>query len=245
MIVSYNIAKAFAHRDGLEFEHPDKVTQRLQQLAQVIIMTQPDIVCLSEVMTEAGTMPIDQLEFLAKATRLPHVAFGENYNFGIPGYRIVGGNAILSRTPLKPVANISLAGRQPFFVTRNNRRALFAETELHGQTVLVGSLHNDSFNPANNEAQIKQIVDFIGDRPCILAGDFNAKPGSPTMKYIDDCKHFSGEINGNGTFPASAPTQRIDYVFAPPTWLYGGTQVLANAASDHRPVISVFTVPEK
>lgn len=245
VVLSYNIAKAFAHREGFQFEEPSRVTARLNLIAQAIQLAQPDIVCLSEVMTEAGTMPVDQLEYLAKATKLPYMAFGENYNFGIPGYRVVGGNAILSRTPLTPIANISLVGRKPFYVTRNNRRALFAETRIHGETVLVGSLHNDSFDSTNNDAQMKQILEFVSSQPCILAGDFNAKPDSNTLKQIDDSMRFSGVIKGRPTFPAHNPEQRIDYIFGPAEWTHNGTDVLISEASDHRPVVSIFTVPEK
>jgi len=245
VVVSYNVAKAFAHRGGLEFESPARVTSRLDNLATNISLAQPDIVCLSEVMTEAGTMPVDQVEYLAKACRLPYIAFGENYNLGVPGYRVVGGNAILSRTPRTPVANISLAGRRPFFLTSNSRRALFAEATLHGQTVLIGSIHNDSVDAANNDAQMKQILDFLGDQTCILAGDFNATPDTPTMKSKHDVNRTAREIAGRPTFPAHAPDRRIDYAFAPAEWEHVGTTVIPTTASDHRPMLAVFQVPEK
>ena len=245
VVLSYSIAKAFAHRGGFEFEHHLRVTQRLDLLAQAIQVAQPDIVCLSDVMTEAGTMPVNQVEYLAKATRLPYTAFGENYNFGWPGYRVVGGNAILSRTPLKPVANLSLVGRKPFFIKNNNYRALFAETEIFGQTVLIGSLNNDSSNEANNDAQMKQILEFVGERPCVLAGNFNATPSSIALESIVESGRFHGLVDGRPTFPASAPDRRIDYVFGPAEWTHIETDVLITAASDHRPVVSIFTVPEK
>ena len=38
-------------------------------------------------------------------TDLQYWAFGENFNFGLPFYRVVGGNAILSRWPIEPVGN--------------------------------------------------------------------------------------------------------------------------------------------
>jgi endonuclease/exonuclease/phosphatase family metal-dependent hydrolase len=245
VVLTYNVAKAFAHRGGLSFEEPERVTKRLDQIATTIQITQPDLVCLSEVMTEAGPMPVDQVEYLAKAAKLKYVAFGENYNFGIPGFRVVGGNAILSRTPLTPVANFNLTGRKPFFVTSNNRRALFCETTVREQTVLVGSLHNDSFDPANNDAQVSQILAFVGDRPTILAGDFNATPETVAMRRIEESKRFSGEIDGKPSFPAHAPTKRIDYAFGPAEWTHNGTHVLLSAASDHRPVVALFTVPAK
>ncbi|QEL16135.1 endonuclease/exonuclease/phosphatase family protein [Limnoglobus roseus] len=237
-IVAYNIAKGFAHSGGLRFATKAEVEAQLKKMAFTIRAQQPDLVFLSEAMTECGPANVDQVEFLARACGLPHYAFGENYNFGLPFYRVVGGNAILSRTPLTPVANISLAGRQPFYVTGNNRRALFAEAEVNGKTVLLGSLHNDSFNHRNNEAQVRQLLDFIGDRPCVLAGDFNATPKQESITLVKDSDKFAGAFDGPPTFPEKKI--RIDYVFGPKAWKHVETRVLPGDASDHFAVVARF-----
>jgi endonuclease/exonuclease/phosphatase family metal-dependent hydrolase len=263
VVMTYNIAKAFAHIDGVKFEEPARVMARLNKIAEAIQKLNPDVVCLQEVMTEAGTMPVDQVEYLARACRLPYTAFGENYNFGVPGYRVVGGNAILSRTPLTSVANIDLVGRKPFYRTHNSRRALFASTELHGQTLLIGSVHNDSYDPANNDRQAEQLLAFIGDRPCLLAGDFNANPNSPTMNRLHESGKFSGRFFDKAelpagiepaakvkddptipkTFPSHAPDQHLDYILGPKAWEHQELTVMMWPASDHLPVFSVFQVP--
>lgn len=272
VVFSYNIAKAFAHKSGLSFASEAEVHVRLDAMAVRINSFQPDIVCLSECMTEAGFMPVDQVEYLARATGMPYTLFGENYNFGVPGYRVVGGNAILSRTPIKPIANISLAGRQPFYVTKNSRRALFGEVELHGEKVLVGSLHNDSYNPANNLKQMEQIIEFVGDQPTILAGDFNAEPDSPSLKAIENSGRFINKLfepakeNKDGketvaaklemipTFPSDSPSQAIDFIFGPKHWkviengsIHGLVKLgqNANQPSDHLPIYSLFEIGEK
>lgn len=245
VVLSFNMGKAFAHRGDFQFDTAANVTAHLDRIAKDIQFIQPDIVCLQDVMTEAGTMPVDQIEFLAKALRMPYTIFGEHYKVGVPGYRIVGGNAILSRSPLLPVANFSLPGRPPFYSTTNGHRALFADTVVHGQTVTIGCLHNDSVDPDNNDRQMEQILSFLGDRTCILAGDFNAVPGSPTMKRIADSERFVGQFDGQKTFPAHAPTSKLDYVLGPTNWTHAGTNVLITALSHHRPVVAVFTVPAK
>ena len=264
VVLTYNIAKAFAHRSEMTFEEPKNVLATLDRLAAAIQLAKPDVVCLQEVMMEAGRLPVDQVEYLARACRLPHVAFGENYNWGLPGYRVVGGNAILSRTPLKPVKNLSLAGRKPFWSTNNNRRALFVESDIYGTTVLIGSVHNDSFDIANNERQAIQLLDFIGDRPCILAGDFNANPNTPPMQRFEESQKFEGRFFSRGdtppdpnqpltatksvkddptvpkTYPSHAPDKHLDYVLGPKTWKHLETSVMRWLASDHLPVFSVF-----
>lgn len=241
-VVSYNVAKGFAHKKGLEFDTVENVNSRLARMAAAVKAENPDLVFLSEVMTEATPCPVNQLEVLARGIDLPHWAFGENYCFGLPVYRVVGGNAILSRTPLTPVANRSLAGRKPFWDTKNSRRALFASTTLRGRTVLLASLHNDSYDRANNAAQVREELTFIGERLCILAGDFNAKPTEEPIRLVAGSGQFTGAFDGPPTYPADKPDRRIDFVFAPRPWEHVETRVLDCTASDHRPVVAKFRV---
>lgn len=239
-VVAYNIAKGFAPRGGLAFHDETTVAARLDRMAEVIRTERPDVVVLSEAMTESGGCRLDQVEHLARACGLPYWAFGENYCFGLPGYRVVGGNAILSRTPVTPVANPSLVGRRPFFITRNSRRALFATVDLPGGPVLVGSLHNDSYDIRNNAAHVRQLLNFVGDRPCVLAGDFNSNPTQPPTLLLRDSGKFSGAFAGEATFPGHG--EKIDYVLAPAAWEHLGTRVPAGDASDHRAVAARFRV---
>jgi endonuclease/exonuclease/phosphatase family metal-dependent hydrolase len=241
-VVSYNVAKGFAQKKGLEFDTPDAVRGRTARMAEAVRAANPDLVFLSEVMTDCTPCPVNQLDELARGCGLPHTAFGENYCFGLPFYRVVGGNAILSRTPLTPVANIPLAGRKPFWDTQNSRRALFATSELRGRTVLLGSLHNDSFDIRKNATQVRELLAFIADRPCLLAGDFNAKPTQEPIKLLKESERFAGAFDGPPTFPADAPEKRIDFVFAPQGWEHVETRVLDTQASDHRPVVAKFRV---
>ena len=167
-VVSYNIAKAFVHKGGIKFESREKVEGRLRQMAAVVRAENPDLVFLSEAITDCGPCAVDQVEFLARECGLPHAASGENYNVGFPGYRVAGGNAVLSRFPLTGVANFDLAGRRPFWVTKNNRRALAVSAELGGRPTLLVALHNDSYDIRNNEKQVRQILEWLGDRPANL-----------------------------------------------------------------------------
>ena len=70
-------------------------------MAKVIREENPDFVFLSEAVRECTPCPVNQLELLAELCGMHAWAFGENYCFGLPLYRIVGGNAILSRFPLR------------------------------------------------------------------------------------------------------------------------------------------------
>lgn len=243
-ILAYNIAKGFIHQGGLSFAPPDTTAQRLEQIAAIIRAEQPDLVFLSEIVAECGPSPGNQVTALAEATGMHAWGFGENYNLGLPFYRIVGGNAILSRFPLEAVENISLIGRKPFFITRNNRRMLWCATQIAGQRVLLAAVHTDSFNLANNLRQTQQMVAYLNGRPAILAGDFNANPSESSMQFLQASGLFSGALEGPLTFPSHQPEQRLDYILAPNTWQLLESRVLSEMASDHLPVVSVFRLPE-
>lgn len=240
--LSYNIAKGFAHKGGAKFESRAFVEAKLRRMAEVIRAEQPDVVFLSEAITELGPCDVDQVAFLARECGLPHVVTGENYNVGLPFYRVVGGNAILSRTPLTPVANIDLAGRKPFWVTQNNRRVLFVSAEFGGTTVLMAALHNDSFDMRNNEAQVRQLLEYVGERPAVLAGDFNNRPENSSIKLIRASGKFAGAFDGPPTFFEGSRAERIDYIFVPVGWELLEARVIADDTSDHRPLVCRFKV---
>lgn len=242
-ILAYNIAKGFVHKGGMAFAGQDVVARRIQKIADVIMIEQPDMVFLSEIVFECGPCPVNQVISLAEATGMHAWAFGENYNFGLPFYRIVGGNAILSRFPVEPVDNPSLAGRKPFYVTSNNRRMLWCTTQIGGQQVLLTAVHTDSFHLANNLVQTQQLLDYAGERAAIMAGDFNAQPQEPSIRLIRDSGRFTGAFDGPFTFPANAPEQRIDFIFAPAGWELVEHHVVQSQASDHLPVVSTFRIP--
>src|SRR5262249_36407128 len=153
----------------------------------------------------------------AELTGMHAWGFGENYNIGLPFYRAVGGNAILSRWPLEAVANPSLAGRRPFWRTENSR-ALWGATAGGGRRGLLACVHNAPSGRAHTARQVQQVLDFAGDRPAILAGDFEARPADPGMLLLYDSGRFSGAFDGPPTYPAERPDRRIDYVLAPASW---------------------------
>lgn len=152
----------------------------------------------------------------------------------------MGGNAILSQQPLETVANPSLAGRKPFYVTKNNRRLLYCAMTINGEKILLGSVHNDSFNLTNNLAQARQILDYLDGRSAILAGDFNARPREAPMQLFRASGQFIRAFDGPLTFPTTNPQQKIDFILAPASWELLDHRVLQSDASDHLPIISTF-----
>lgn len=240
-IMAYNIAKCFSHQGGMSFDEESKVRERLKKMADLINRENPDILFLSETIFESTPCEVNQVTELASMTTMHSWVFGENYNFGLPFYRVVGGNAILSRFPLEALANPSLAGRKPFWKTHNNRRVLWAAVTLGSERILLASLHTDSFNLPNNAKQMQQILEYAGEQPAILAGDFNARPDTETLQLVKKSEKFTGAIEGDLTFPANKPDRRIDYIFAPKQWTLIDHRVLPDVISDHCAVVSTFT----
>ncbi len=243
-ILAYNIAKCFVYKNRGEFASRDEVIARLDRMAELINEEQPDVVFLSEAVTECGPCNVNQVKYLAEATGMHCWAFGENFNFGLPFYRMVGGNAILSRWPLVTESNPSLAGRQPFYVTKNNRRVLWCRLRLAEDEILLGAMHTDSFQIDNNLIQTRQILDYCAGRPTILAGDFNANPDESSIEAVRVSEEFAGEFNPPKTYPTKAPDQTLDYIFAPANWRLVEHRVLAGTASDHLAIVSTFERPE-
>jgi len=241
-VLSYNIAKGMLNDGTWKFD-TQNVDQRLATIAALIRQENPDLVFLSEVVFECQPCSRNQVEYLAAETDLKHWATGENYNLGLPFFRIVGGNAILSRWPLTPVSNIPLPIQKPFYVTRNNRRALFCQIELAGQPLLLGAIHNDSFDLKNNLVQVQQQREHMAGRPCILAGDFNAMPHEPAIELLKKSGQFIAVYDGPHTFPTSKPDQTIDLIFAPAGWTVVEHHVPQCDASDHLPVVTTFRLP--
>ena len=241
-IMAYNLAKGFVHSGFLSFASEEQINARLDTMAELIKQEDPDLLFLSEAVLECGPVPINHVRTLAEKTGMAYWAFGENFNFGLPGYRMTSGNAILSKAPLAAVANPSLTGRQPFYITFNNRRVLFCRVKVAGREVLLGSIHTDSFNLDNNLAQTKQILEFCENEPAILAGDFNCNPDEPSIPLVMETGRFAGSTEDVLTFPADQPDQTLDYIFAPSEWEQTKHRVLESEASDHCPVVATFRV---
>jgi hypothetical protein len=96
-ILTYNIAKLFIHRGELSFEPVATARARLARIAGIIRDEHPDLVFLEEVVYDCALCPVNQVVELAEGTGMHFWAFGENYDVGIPHFRLSGGNAILSR----------------------------------------------------------------------------------------------------------------------------------------------------
>ncbi len=208
----------------------------LSRIADVILESKADLVALQEVDVETGRSGgVDQVQELARLTGM-HGAFAlaRPYDGGLYG------QAVLSRWPIEEMqvsqlpgptptderiaGMASIAGGSPF------PDLLFVTTHLH---------HADA---ALRLEQAKHLVEILAGRElpdAILAGDFNAVPGSQTMQMILE-QWEDTTSPGALTFPATNPDRKIDWILLPGGhhWRVVSSEVIPEAvASDHRPVV--------
>ncbi|MBA8823840.1 endonuclease/exonuclease/phosphatase family metal-dependent hydrolase [Saccharopolyspora lacisalsi] len=229
-VLSYNIH----HGEGVDG------TLDLGRVAEVIRDSGAGVVALQEVDRHwsARSDFADQAQELARRLGMHH-AYGANLDRdpAAPGQpRRQYGTAILSRFPIVSSRNTplpNLGGEQ--------RGLLQARITVCGRTASVYSTHLQHDNAAERAAQTEAVADLVGSatEPVILAGDLNARPGSPEMEPIRFSFTDTFAVAGTGdgaTYPATDPSARIDYVVTNDHVRTRSAEVLRSPASDHLPV---------
>ena len=216
-----------------------------RRLAKVIKALSPDIVALQEV--DKGTersSGVDQAARLARLCRTHHV-FGQAMPYQGGQY----GEAILSRFPIQKAATHPL----PYETGVEPRAALEVLIRPAGlpPITFVGT-HLCHQNPEVRLQQTLRLSELFGEpkpkpdqpprrpattpeptNPIILAGDFNARPGSEPMNVLLDTDWLD----------AVAPRSKIDYVLARHNDPWQVKEVVIAdepVASDHDPVLVVL-----
>ncbi|MBN2131999.1 MAG: endonuclease/exonuclease/phosphatase family protein, partial [Sedimentisphaerales bacterium] len=187
-VLTYNIHHGEAMDKKFDYE----------RLAKVINDLAPDVVALQEV--DNGTKRasgVDQAALLGKLCKMHH-AFGQAMPYQGGQY----GEAVLSRFPIKKAVVHPL----PYGANQEPRAALqvLIEPEGLGPIVFVGThlCHQSNETRTRQTQRIGQL--FAGNEgpPVILAGDFNARPGSEPMNRLLE----------NGWIDVVAPRSIIDYI---------------------------------
>lgn len=220
-IMSYNI------RNGLGL---DKITD-YGRVGRCIAAEAPDFVAIQEVdsatVRSKGACVLDSI---ADAAGMYSV-FGPAIRFGGGRY----GVGILSRKEPLSTYNVPLPG------TEEKRTLLIAEFDD-----IVFACTHLSLTEADRLASVPIIEVEMAktDKPFIICGDWNSKPGDATLTELGRFLTVVTDPKAP-TFPANLPLSVIDYIAV------GNAvpQVLSTAvvnepvASDHRPVTAVLCLP--
>ena len=202
-------------------------------VAHVMRSCRPDVVCLQEVPRRLGAGR--RVRRLARECGLRWSAGG----------RGSGGTAVLTAPRVEVlssgVGRLAVAG--PLTRTRG-----YSLVRLRGLTVV--SVHLP-LRETERLAHVAAVLDRLRDAgPCVVAGDLNELPDGPSWAAL---AALVADPGGCGpTYPARAPTRRIDAVLTTSgvavtrLSVAGPTEQLwpqdLRAASDHLPVIADLAV---
>ncbi|MEZ4921487.1 MAG: endonuclease/exonuclease/phosphatase family protein [Saprospiraceae bacterium] len=205
----------------------------LDTIAAVIKKVHPDLVALQEVdFKTRRAKGYDLATELGWRTQLAPL-FGQAMQYDGGAY----GEAILSAFPYIKSINRGL----PYSPGNEPRAALQATIVLpSGDTIAFAGTHLDHLEDETDRiAQANEINRAFSKTqfPQIIAGDFNAIPGSLPIQLIET--EWAGAYNPEHptpTYPSDAPELKIDYVFFAPAhrWRVLESRVICDTvASDH------------
>lgn len=200
-VLSYNIHFGIGHDDDHTKVDRAEVERVLQGIARLIRELRADVVLLQEVdFNAARTFGLDQMQILAAATDLRHMAPVTTWKKGYIPFpywpiqahygRMHSGQAILSRFPIvahkarrlpKPEANPFWYNA--FYITRTIQEADIA---VGDRLVRVYNIHNEAFDLPNRVHQTDILIERLEARRLpytLVAGDFNAVPPEATRRH--------------------------------------------------------------
>lgn len=216
--------------------------------AAAIRAQRPDVVALQEVDVQWAT----RSDFADEATELGRrlgmqVRFAPIYVIPDSGATKPArefGVAVLSRYPVTAFRNdtltrLSTQAENP--VPTPMPGLLDATLDVRGIVVHVLDTHLDyRRDPAVRATQAREMIARVDTTvPTLVFGDMNAAPGAPELQPLLTLLHDAWPAaNGSGfTYPAEAPTERIDYVLISSHFRVRDASVPVTEASDHRPVV--------
>jgi endonuclease/exonuclease/phosphatase family metal-dependent hydrolase len=208
----------------------------LEQIARSIEEHNPSIITLQEVsrgwVIAGGT---DMATWLAQRLDMK-VAYA-------PAADRQFGNVVLSNLPMTNITTINL----PYGNGPQERSAISVDIALPTGTLRVTSAHLQSKDRIPNRLdQIEALLTAQTDTPpLIIAGDFNAQPGSAEIQEMTNAGLISAQdVSGDPsalTDPSINPVKRIDWVFGRGVFFIN-TEVLPDAlSSDHLPLVVIFS----
>ncbi|MDN5727867.1 MAG: endonuclease/exonuclease/phosphatase family protein, partial [Propionibacteriales bacterium] len=206
-----------------------------------------EVIGLQEVDNRWGTRSEfeDQATWLADRLDM-NVTFAANLdNPPAPGQtdRQQYGTAILSRHPIVRSSHRLLTSMEYPDRPTEQRGLQTATINVRGVLIDVFNTHYDHQRAEQRDLAVTETLEAIkrNDRPTVLLGDLNAEPEVPEIQRLTSLLNdpFAGRDDAD-TYPADAPTKRIDYILGRYV-TFSEAEVIPSPASDHLPVVATIT----
>ena len=214
----------------------------LDAIARVINEQNPDVVALQEVDVNIGRSgKINEAEILAEKTGMKSYFFAKAIDHDGGDY----GVAILSKYEILESHNYPL----PDDRSTNPEPRVLATARMktpNGFEFVFASTHLEVRREENRLMQMEEIEKIANSSeiPMVIAGDFNAKPDSKAIEYLD--KVFTRTCDPcPPTIPVINPNRAIDYIAFRPSdnfKLIEHKVIDETYASDHLPVFAVLEI---
>lgn len=210
------------------------IQRGLDAVARVIVAQAPELVAVQEI-GRRWTMgpPGDCTAELAALCGLPHYVFVPSLTRGAAHY----GHALLSAHPIVAAAWDTL----PQDV--DEPRTLLQVRLAHPDGLLrVVSTHLSHIGDRAAQAPVLvAAVDESPEIPTLVMGDLNATADEPFIAELR-ARLVDADPGAQPTFPAHAPAQRIDYIFARDGALDGFVRSEETEPSDHLAIAATWTL---
>ena len=274
-LVSYNIGYLSGLTNQEAVERPKRLfDDHLESAIATFRTLNPDIIAFQEIDIDSRrSYSVNQLDALANALGLANAGLAINWNKNYVPFpywpisahfgRVVSGQAVLSRYPIKDNQRIVLekVADRPFFYNAVylDRLAQVTQLDINGRPLIVINVHLEAFINSTRRNQTRAVRDlaetYAKDYPVLLVGDFNSalnrpEEGERTIEIMAESELFSSAVpkdqwTSRPTFPSDPAQYKLDYLFyTPATVELSDTRVVADVgtASDHLPLVMTFTL---
>ncbi len=180
-----------------------------------------DLLGLQEVHGRTWTDRRDQAQILGEDMSLPWLFAPSETRWWHPSF----GNAVISSLPVDSWQRFPVSGP----ASTNNRALLILHFRLPDRLLNVLVVHLPTTNDRPAQCAIVSALFFSFEKPAILLGDLNAKPGDP---WIENIRNHSDVVDAVGEYAEKDQPSHVDWIFARGLICTGGGAI-DHHASDH------------
>ena len=152
------------------------------------------------------------------------------------------GNALLSKHPILSAETIGIPDPDVLDPAKHYETRCLLRARIDVPGGLTVCVTHFGLNPEEQLNAADTVVDSISDERCILMGDFNLTPSSPTLAPIRERMFDTAGLFAKPllSYPSDHPKVKIDYIFTSKDISVLSADIPEIVASDHRPYLAVI-----